>query len=469
MRRGPYELRTRLTLWYTSVLAGLLALLGLAALALLDSGLRDNVDASLRSVASTIAASSRDTIRAGTNLESMLDAVLGPGAGRFFALLDPRGRPDPRLAARARESLPLSTLALRNAERGEETFETITLPGARTPVRLLTLPITSGGRVEQLVQAAASLDEVDAARRRFLLILAGLAPLALAGAATGGWWIAGRGLEPVDRITETARRITAEDLARRIDSPATEDEIGRLVAVLNDMLARLERAFATAQQFSADAAHELRTPLTILKGELEVALGTATVDGGTHRTFASCLEEVDRLISLVEDLLFLARADAGMAERPQAPVDLVDVIEDAEPALHALGERAGVDVTVATTPGLIVRGSMPQLLRIVLNLVDNAIKFTPRGGRVDVVLRPDGDHAVLEVRDTGPGIAPEDLPHLFERFYRGDPAHGRGGTGLGLALVQSLVEVHDGEIAVDSVPGRGCVVRVRLPRAPARS
>jgi heavy metal sensor kinase len=464
MRGRLPELRTRLTLWYTTGLAALLGLLGVTAMGLLDQGLRDNLDASLRSVAGTIADSSRETARAGTSLELMLDALLGPGAGGLFALLDPRGRPDPRLVPRARDRLPLSTMALRNAERGEATFETIALPGARAPVRLLTLPVLSGGRVEHLVQVAASLEGVEAARRRFLVILVGLAPLALLGAAAGGWWIAGRALAPVDRIAETARRITAEDLARRIDSPPTEDEIGRLVAVLNDMLERLERAFATARQFSADAAHELRTPLTILKGELEVGLGAVPSDDEIHRVLASCLEEVDRLIALVEDLLFLARADAGMAERAREPIDLAEVLADAAPALHALAERAGVSLALHPAPELVVRGSAPQLLRIVLNLADNAIKYTPRGGRVDVALRGDGDAAVLEVRDTGAGIPLDEQAHLFERFYRGDPARGRGGTGLGLALVRSLAELHGGRIAIESAPGRGSCFRVTLPR-----
>src|SRR5262249_12783303 len=330
---GPSDVRSRLTLWYTSVLAALLVLLGVTAVVFLDRSLRQNVDASLRSVADAIAESSRDTARAGPSLEDLLDGLFTPGAGGLFALLDPRGVPDPRLAPRTRERLPLSATALRNADQGTETFETIPLPGVAAPIRLLTLPVTNGGRVERLVQVAASLDTVEAARHRFVLILMALAPLALLGAAAGGWWVAGRALAPVDRITETARRITAEDLARRIDAPASQDEIGRLVGVRTAMLPRLERAFVTARQFSADAAHELRTPLTILKGEIEVGLRTPASDPETHRLLASCLEEVDRLIAMVEDLLFLARTDAGMADPPREPVDLADVLEDAAPAI----------------------------------------------------------------------------------------------------------------------------------------
>ena len=204
-----------------------------------------------------------------------------------------------------------------------------------------------------------SLEVVEAARRRFLLVLAGLLPLALAGAAAGGWFLAGRALAPVDAMVETARRIGAEDLSRRLTAETTDDELGRLAAVLNDMLDRLERSFTAARQFSADAAHELRTPLTILRGELEVALAAAPADAAHRRALESCLEEVDRLSSLVEDLLFLARADAGADPPPAEPVDLAAVVADAAPALEALAARAGVRLDIAVRPGAPARGSAP--------------------------------------------------------------------------------------------------------------
>jgi heavy metal sensor kinase len=461
-------LRWRLTLWHTAALGGLLILLGATALALLDRALRENVDASLVSVAGTIAASSQESPPRGPGLDETLEALLGPAlAERFFQLLDPLGRPDPRLAARRRSPLPLGPEARRNAEDGRETLETVTVPAlAPGPVRLLTFPVVERGRLVHLVQVAMPLAGVEAARRRFLLILLGLAPLALGGVAAGAWVLTGRALAPVDAMVAAARRIGAEDLSLRIGAEGRDDELGRLAAVLNDMLERLERSFTAVRQFSADAAHELRTPLTILKGEIEVALRSAPGTEEYRRVLESCQEEVDRLAALVEDLLFLARTDAGAVERPLETVDLGAVIDDVAPALEALAELAGVTLAVSRPAAATVRGSAPMLFRVLLNLADNAIKYAGWGRRVEVSLGAHDGYAVLEVRDDGPGISPADQAHIFDRFYRGDPARARGGAGLGLALARSIVEVHGGRVAVESAPGTGTCFRVLLPLAP---
>ena len=303
----PRSLRARLTLWYTGVLAALLLVFGAAALVLLDRALRANVDTSLATLARTIATSTAARDARGAELEDTLDALIGPGfSRRFFELLDPRGRPDPRLGAHPGTRLPLTPEALRNAEAGHETYETLRLPNApAASVRVLTVPIVEGGRFERVIQVGLPLDEVDSARSRFLLILLGLAPFALAAAALGGRLLATRALAPVDAMVDAARRIEAEDLSRRIAAADAPEELARLAAVLNDMLARLETSFSTARRFSADAAHELRTPLTILKGEIEVALRspeTAPGAGADRRVLESCLEEVDHLIALVADL-----------------------------------------------------------------------------------------------------------------------------------------------------------------------
>jgi heavy metal sensor kinase len=460
----PRSLRARLTLWYTAALGALLVVLGTVALLLLDRGLRRTADASLESLARTVAESSRAPAREG-RLSDALAALLGPGlAERFFQLLDPLGRPDPRLAPSGRLTLPLDPETLRNAQRGAPTFQTVRLPGAPAPIRVLTAPVIENGHLVQLVQVAMSLEVIEAARARFLLVLAALLPLALSGAAAGGWFLAGRALAPVDAMVETARRIGAEDLSRRLTADAAHDELGRLAGVLNDMLDRLERSFTAARQFSADAAHELRTPLTILRGELEVALAAAP-PGAAHRpALESCLEEVGRLSSLVEDLLFLARADAGAMAPPADPVDLAAVVADAAPALEVLATRAGVRLAVepAAAPA---RGSAPLLFRVVFNLAENAIKHTRAGARVEIATGTNDGEAVLEVRDDGPGIPPEDRERIFERFYRADPAREGGGAGLGLPLIRAIVLLHGGRIAVTGEPGGGSCFRVTLPRA----
>jgi two-component system OmpR family sensor kinase len=469
-RRGaalgwPRTLRARLTLWYTALLTAMLACLGALALVLLDRALRENIDASLNTMADSIAASVRAPSPFGPDLDQLLESTLGPRmAERFFRLLDPFGRPDPRLATRNRVALPLSVEALRNAEQGRPTYETITLPSAaNAPIRVLTKPILEAGHVIRLVQVAVSLDSAETARSRFLFVLLGLAPLAIGAAALGGWFLARRALAPVDAMVDAARRIEAEDLSRRVATSGSQDELGRLATVLNDMLARLERSFTAVRQFSADAAHELRTPLTILKGEIEVALRSAPGEAEYRRVLASCLEEVDRLSALVEDMLFLARSDSGTVSLPQTPVDLTALLAELAAPLRALADNAGVTLSVAAAERLAVAGSRHMLFRALFNLGENAIKYTPAGGRVELALRRDAAAALVEVCDTGPGIPPAERDRIFDRFYRGDPARGRGGTGLGLALVRSIISMHGGRISVHGGPTGGTCFRVSLP------
>lgn len=473
------SLRARLTLWYTALLTGMLVLLGAAALILLDRGLRDNIDASLKSVAVSIADSVRRPPSTGRDFSAALDALLGPfGPGptsRFFRLLDPFGRPDPRVVPRTRMQFPLSPEAQLNARHGRETYQTITLPPPSRgeeregiPVRLLTLPVIERGRMIHLVQVAMPLESADTARSRFLLILLGLIPLALGGAGVGGWFLARHALAPVDAMVNTARAIEAEDLSRRIEAADSTDELGRLAAVLNAMLARLERAFTAVKHFSADAAHELRTPLTILKGELEVALRSPPTPDEYRSVLVSCLEEVDRLSALVTDLLFLARSDSGNMSIARTPVNLAAVLRDVCAALGALAETAQITFKHDAPEELWTRGSEPMLFRLVFNLGENAIKYTPEGGTVTLTLEPQGTEAYLSVRDTGAGIAAEEQPHIFDRFYRADPARSRGGTGLGLALARSIVLAHGGQISVESRVGQGSCFTVRLPLVPVR-
>ena len=484
--RLPTSLRARLTLWYTALLTGMLVLLGAAAFILLDRGLRDNIDASLKSVAVSIADSVRRPPRTGRDLGAALEALLGPlgplGSGpaaRFFRLLDPLGRPDPRVVPRSRMQFPLSPEAQSNARQGRETYQTITLPPPSRgeeregiPIRLLTLPVIERGRMIHLVQVAMPLESADTARSRFLLILLGLIPLALGGAGVGGWFLARHALAPVDAMVNTARAIEAEDLSRRIEAADSTDELGRLAAVLNAMLARLEHSFTAVRHFSADAAHELRTPLTILKGEIEVALRSPPTPDEYRHVLVSCLEEVDRLSALVTDLLFLARSDSGNMSIARTPVNLTAVLRDVCTALYALAETAHITLKTAAPTELWTRGSETMLFRLMFNLGENAIKYTPDSGTVTLTLKPSGTQAQLSVTDTGAGIAPEEQRHIFDRFYRSDPARShaqsRGGSGLGLALTRSIVLAHEGRISVDSSVGRGSCFTVLLPMVPAQ-
>lgn len=461
----PRTLRARLTVWYTALLSGMLTVLGLAALVLLERGLHENIDASLDSVARAIAETTRAAPRFGPGLDEVLESFFFPGfSRRSFRMLDPFGRPDPRITPRGRLQFPISPQALENAKHGRSTYTTISLPDVSSaPVRLLTVPVFERGRLRNFIQVAMSLESAEAARSRFLLVLLGLAPLALGGAALGGWFLARRALAPVDAMVEAARRIEAEDLSRRLETRDTSDELGRLASVLNDMLARLERSFSAVRHFSADAAHELRTPLTILKGELEVALRASQTEDAYRQVLSSCLEEVDRLSGLVNDLLFLARSDGGSLDLALTSVNLAAVIEDVRPALLALAEPKAVNCTITSPASVWVTGNTAMLFRLIFNLGENAIKYTPAGGQVALRLTRQAHEARLEVADTGPGIAAEDREQVFERFYRADSARTRGGMGLGLALVRSIVVLHNGQLSLDSEVGRGSCFAVVLP------
>lgn len=467
----PTTLRGRVTLWYTALLTAMLALFGGTSAVLLDQGLRKNLDASLYSVARAIAQSARRPSAFGPDIEDSLQSMLGPElAERFFQLLDPFGRLDPRLALPRRSRLPLSVDALRNAARGQATLETVPIhPPSEKAFRLLTFPVVANGSTVNIVQVAMSLENVNAARSGFLLIFLILAPVALAVSALGGWFLARRALAPVDAIVEAARRIEAEDLSKRVPALPADDELGRLAAVLNDMLARLEHSFGAVRRFSADAAHELRTPLTILKGEIEVALSSSPAPDEIRQTLASCLEEVNRLNSVVEDLLLMARMEGNALSAGPSRVNLAEVLHDAAPALSELAARAGNRCTIAPAPPLWVEGYDSLLFRLVFNLAENAIKYTPSGGRIEVTLKQQDGSAVLQVEDNGPGIAPEAQEHIFDRFYRGDPSREGSGTGLGLALVRAIIQLHQGQIHLSSELGKGSCFRVTLPLAPFAS
>jgi signal transduction histidine kinase len=217
------------------------------------------------------------------------------------------------------------------------------------------------------------------------------------------------------------------------------------------------------RRFSADAAHELRTPLTILKGEIEVALRSSEAPVEIRRTLVSCLEEVDRLNSLMEDLLLMARMEGKALSAAPRPVNLAEILKDAAPALSELAARAGNVCTVAAAPPQWIEGYDSLLFRLVFNLAENAIKYTPSGGRIEVTLEQQDGSAVLQVKDNGPGIPPDAQEHIFDRFYRGDPAREGSGTGLGLALVYAIVELHRGQIHLSSDVGKGSCFRVTLP------
>jgi heavy metal sensor kinase len=268
----------------------------------------------------------------------------------------------------------------------------------------------------------------------------------------------------VERLRRSTREITADRLDRRLPVANPGDELGRLAQTVNEMIGRLERSFAEVRRFTADASHELRTPLTAIRTEVEVALGGPAVTADQERLLGSILEECARLTRLTDQLLALAREDAAARSAPE-PVDLSALVGAVADNMRPLAEAKGLALHVKAPAGVWVPGDGVRLRQVFYNLLDNAIKYTPAGGTVDIQIEATPRAAVVTVRDTGIGIAPEHLPHVFERFYRVDKARSRaeGGTGLGLSIARSIVVAHGGEIELASVPGEGTTCTVTLP------
>jgi heavy metal sensor kinase len=302
---------------------------------------------------------------------------------------------------------------------------------------------------------------------RLVLVLLLTLPVSLGAALAGGWFLAGRAMRPVETITAAAQRITAGDLTQRIHVHSQSDELGRLAGTFNAMIARLETSFRQIRQFSADASHELRTPLTVMKGETELALRRSRPVEDYRSVLESNLEEIDRMSQIVDDLLFLSRTDLGEVKISAVPVQLDAVVKEIHRQAAVLGQNQQVEIVASTIEPAVVIGDELRLRELVLNLVDNAVKYSLPGGKAEITLTRQADRAVLTVADHGIGIEQKDLAHIFDRFYRSEAAraHTKKGTGLGLAICKWIVDVHHGVLDVHSTPGAGSTFTIRLPIA----
>ena len=329
------------------------------------------------------------------------------------------------------------------------------------PVRFICVPVSMPPRA--YLQLGRSLGDVPETLRAVATACALLVPVVLLIMSFGGWVVARRALAPMKSIDTTLQAIQATDLSRRIDAPA-DTELGQLVSTINRLLDRLDKAFGSLKQFTADVSHQLQTPLTVMKGTAEVALASERSPSEYQRTLGELAEEIDDMARVLADLRALTLADAGPAAGERAPVDLAEIAREAAEIIEALAESKNVSVETAIESEIAVWGSRVGLKQVLLNLGDNAVKYTAAGGRVSLRLEARGREAVVTFSDTGIGIPAEDLPHVFDRFYRVTGASpSPAGTGLGLAIAKRIVEAHGGAIEVDSRPGQGSTFTVRLP------
>jgi heavy metal sensor kinase len=330
---------------------------------------------------------------------------------------------------------------------------------------LLLAAVTYGGTraSRYVVEVGVSNLRTEGLLRQVLFMMVIGLPIAICVAVMGGFVLVRRALEPVERIAHKAEDITQHNLSQRLPVVQTGDELERLSISLNHMISRLEDSIQSSKQFVADASHELRTPLTVLRGELEGLAQDQQVRPQTRETLGSLLEEVDRLSEIVEGLLALSRLDTGEANSEWVSFDLAELAATTADQMSLLAEDKNITVVCETSPGVNVGGDRARMKQVVVNLLDNAIKYTARGGRVCLKITHEDGYAILEVADDGMGIPQEALPHIFKRFYRvdGSRSRERGGAGLGLSIVKSICAAHGAQVEVASVPGKGSRFRVK--------
>ncbi|ULA65741.1 MAG: Heavy metal sensor histidine kinase [Nitrospira sp.] len=461
-------LRLRLTLWYGSTLALVLIVFSVVLYHVTERSLRDAVDQSLEETANTAVRSleERGFLPLIDEEELLSQFPELARIDKFFQIFSPSGTITLRSPNIKQHDVPLSRTALETTFSGKSIFESAKYP-KEPPLRLVSVPIIYRGNLLYIVQVGTSMESIDETLRRLLLVLLVTVPIALAVSLASGWFLAGRALRPVDAITLAAQRIAAGDLSQRLTMSTSPDEIGRLASMFNDMIGRLDVSFRQIRQFTSDASHELRTPLTVMKGETELTLRRPRPLGDYQTVLESNLEEIDRMTHIVDELLFLSRADMGEVKMETLPVSLESLVEDIHRQAPLLGQERNIAVTLGAVQPAVVQGDELRLRELLLNLVENAIKYSHPDGNVEIALVADGANARLSVTDQGIGIASEDLPRIFHRFFRTDGAraHTKKGTGLGLAICAWIAEAHKGRIDVTSELGAGSTFTVTLPLA----
>ncbi len=456
------SIRFRLTAWYFCSLAVILGLFALAAWFAMGSSMTQAVDHALRLRVEDVQGFI-DRELATTPGELVEDFAEQAGLGLGGGLLEVRDEAGRALYRSAR----LGNWQPGQGRTAGPAIAYTTERGAGPRLRVAAQTVDIRGR-RFTILVAQSLHEFQEARERFEGILLLLAAPSLLLAALGGFWLSGRALAPVDRITNEARRISISNLDTRLQAPSAKDELHRLVLTLNQMLERIDSAVKRMVQFTADASHELRAPLTLIHTAAEFSLRRERTREELLEAMRKIVRESGRTARLVDDLLLLARADSGSDASALGPVDLCASARAAVEQAMILAEPKGIGVTAGIPrEPVLVEGDEPALSRLWLILLDNAVKYTNPGGHIRFDLVAADGHVEAQVTDDGVGIAPHELPYIFDRFWRADKVRSRsmGGAGLGLSIAQWIVQRHRGSIAVRSEPGKGSQFAVRLPLA----
>jgi len=463
-----HTLRSRLTIWYAALLGAGLTLSAVT----IFFGMASYMEQAMRS--------------------SLNEEARGIG-DNFLARQDPRGEAftlsevndyAPELKGRfVRIARPDGTVLFRSKDPRDGSFNPADVPALVKPMNLAVESATAGSGWHRIVMQRllykapdhTYIVEVGGSYWPIARVLHGLIlifiigmPVVIAVAVAGGYIIMRQGLAPINAITEQAERISSRTIAQRLPVPRTGDELESLSLSLNRMIMRLEAAFEHINRFSADVSHELRTPLAIVRGELEGIMRQRQLPRDVVESVGSTLEEVERLTKIIDQLLVISRLDAGES-LPQQTVDVGALVLSTLDQMQLLAEEKAISIVEKVDPGIHVSGDPLRLRQAVVNLLDNAIKYTPEHGQIEVSVTAAASKAQIGIRDSGIGISAESLPHIFERFYRTDTARNRnsGGAGLGLSIVKAICSAHGGEVKVQSEEGSGSRFELELPLASA--
>jgi heavy metal sensor kinase len=311
-----------------------------------------------------------------------------------------------------------------------------------------------------VVAPMARLNETLAGLRNLLLLIV---PASVLIASIGGWYTARKALEPVSKIRTAAAAISSSNLHERVPTGTTNDELSELASTFNDMIARIEETFASQRRFVADASHDLRTPLMVIQAKLDRLLQNPNFPPHVREDLRHCASEVDRLARIANDLLLLTRAESHQLRLSHERERLDEMLIESVGKMKALAAHKNISLWVDVDEPVVLACDPPTLQRVLMNILDNAVTHTPDGGTVTARLSVEGANAVVTIADSGPGIQPDDLPKIFDRFYRGDTARSSRGSGLGLAIARTIIEAHHGAITISSTPGEGTTVRITLP------
>ena len=464
------SIRSRLTAWYVTLLAIILILFSVLLNYFLAKRLHESVDNSL-TVSATVVATSA-TMRLGNSplpgLNQLFEQFMNQGnLNKFYRIYDGSGNVGSRSKNISASQFPLSQGAYADALEGKNSYETFTV-GGQQPIRVITMPILLEGKLINLVQVGTSLEAVQETLRNLKIFLFTAVPSVLILAALFARFMARRALKPISRIIDTAREIgQGQELSKRIPVLKIKDELGQLALTFNEMMNRLENSFAQMRQFSSDASHELRTPLTVLKGQNELILSKQRKPEEYQEVISSNLEEINYMSKVLEDLFVLSKSDENQVNLDYKPVDLRALVEEVCKHAEILAEEKNIKIIITFLEPIEIKGDEVRLRQMVWNVLQNGIKYTQQGGELKISLQNEGDFALLTIQDTGIGIPEEDLPLIFNRFYRVDKARTRdeGGSGLGLSICRQIAEAHKGKIEVESKLGVGTRFKIRLPNS----